>query len=127
MKKVLFSLMIALASSLAFTSCSSSDDDIALADIANSTFAAKSGEVKDYNEANPNNQIESYQIVFGATDFQLSLVQGGNTYTATGTFTVSGNKVVLASSNKDYDGYTFTGDGSKKIVDDLFKVTLKKQ
>ena len=127
MKKVLFSLMIALASSLAFTSCSSSDDDIALADIANSTFAAKSGEVKDYNEANPNNQIESYQIVFGATDFQLSLVQGGNTYTATGTFTVSGNKVVLASSNEDYNGYTFTGDGSKKIVDDLFKVTLKKQ
>ncbi|MBP3467158.1 MAG: hypothetical protein J6K01_06045 [Paludibacteraceae bacterium] len=127
MKKVLFSLMIALASSLAFTSCSSSDDDIALADIANSTFAAKSGEVKDYNEANPDNQIESYQIVFGATDFQLALVQGGVTYSATGTFSVSGNKVVLASSNEDYDGYTFTGDGSKKIVDDLFKVTLKKQ
>ena len=127
MKKVLFSLMIALASSLAFTSCSSSDDDIALADIANSTFAAKSGEVKDYNEANPNNQIESYQIVFGATDFQLFIVQGGVSTVASGTFTVAGNKVVLASENEDYNGYTFTGDGNKEIVDDLFKIELKKK
>ena len=127
MKKVLFSLMIALASSFAFTSCSDDDDDITLGDVANSTFVASNSELKDFNEANPSNQIESYQIVFGATDFQLFIVQVGVSTVASGTFTVAGNKVVLASENEDYNGYTFTGDGNKEIVDDLFKIELKKK
>lgn len=129
MKKVLFALMVGLATTFAFTSCSdSSDDEIGLSDVANSTFAPTSSAISEYNENNPSNQIQSYSVVFGATDYQLSLKQGGNTYSSTGNFKVENNKVILYnSSNEDYENYTFRGDGSKKIIDETFNIVLKKQ
>lgn len=127
MKKVLFALMVALATTLSFTSCSDDDDEIALGDVANSTFTATSSSLSTYNEGKSDAlKVSAYTIVFGATDFQLSITQGGNTATASGTFAVASNKVTLTSSDEDYNGYTFTGDGDNKIIDDLFGITLKK-
>ncbi len=130
MKKVLFALMVALATTFSFTSCNDDDEDFTLSDIANSTFEASESALEAFNTAYPANALKSFVIAFGATDFQCTMVdQNNNTTVYTGKFKVENNKVVAYDVNSnDFEGATFTIKSAKKILVDLLGgLELKKQ
>lgn len=120
MKKVIFAMFIALASTLAFTSCSSSDDsDLALSDLAGYTFSGKDGS-------------DVYAITFAASaqTFSFASTISGTSATSTGTYSLSGTNVVLTYSDAKGTQETLTSNGSKKLVyalDSTTSVTLERE
>lgn len=130
MKKVLFALMVALATTFSFTSCNDDDEDFTLSDIANNTFAATESALETYNAAFPTNALKSFVIAFGATDFQCTIVpKTGSTQTFTGDFKVENNKIIAYNvSDSDFEGATLTIKSAKKIiVEAMGYLELKKQ
>lgn len=112
MKKVLFALMVALATTLSFSSCSDSDEEIGLTDLLGSTFE---GTFEDMGT--------TFSITFAnSTEYTFTTSDGNS-----GTFTVANNTVTLTYTAGAASGTseTMTGDGHKKLI--YQGITLKKQ
>ncbi len=106
MKKILFALMVALATTLSFTACSDDDDEITAADFLNTKFE---GSIPD---------IGKCIFSFGASDYQLS-----GEISESGTYSVANSTITFTASN----GNTTSAQIVSKKEFNYLEGTFKKQ
>ena len=105
MKKLFFTMLVAVAATFGFTSCGPVAD-IEFGDVAGATFEGK------------DSAKSLYTIIFGQANFTFTITDDGSTLPDaeyTGTFSVAENKVMLVYSSGTTVEY-MTGDGAKKLL-----------